>query len=75
MKHVAKVEPNYLRIFLKLTLPKAKNYELTEVDYMFLEGHSHLFIYHKKKLLNEQLLCKSIIELELRAGKNPILPK
>lgn len=75
MKKFAKVEPNYHRINAHLNLPKLMNYELTEVDHMFLQGHGHRFKHNDKTILNEDFLSKTFIEMELKAGKDPVLPK
>lgn len=42
---------------------------------MFLQGHAHRFIFKNKPILNNDFLSKTFIEMENKAGKDPILPK
>lgn len=42
---------------------------------MFLQGHGHRFKYNDKTILNEEFLSKTFVEMELKAGKDPVLPK
>ena len=51
------------------------NYELNEVDHMFLHGHGHRFKFNNKPILNPEFLSKTFVEMEIRAGKDPVLPK
>lgn len=59
----------------ELNLPKLINYELNEVDHVFLNGHAHRFKFEGKTILTYEFLSKAFIELELKAGKDPVLPR
>lgn len=74
-KKFAKVEPNYIRITDELNLPKLMSYELNEVDHVFLQGHSNRFKFNGKTILTPEFLSNAFIELETRAGKDPVLPR
>ena len=51
------------------------SYELNEVDHVFLQGHSNRFKLNGKTVLTPEFLSHAFIELELKAGKDPLLPR
>lgn len=53
VKKFAKITPNYIRLPPHLNLPSAHQYELTEVDHVFVKSHQNRFIFNGKKILNQ----------------------
>lgn len=58
-----------------LNLPLANNYELTQVDHTFVKTYEEKYIYKGKRILTKDFLRKVFIELEVKAGKDMILPR
>jgi hypothetical protein len=58
-----------------LNLPKLIDYELTEVDHVFLKGHAEKYKFNGKVILTQEFLTKVFIEMELKAGKDPVIPR
>lgn len=54
---------NYIRITSRLNLPKIDKYELSEVDYIFLQANENKYTYGGRKALSVELLEKVIVEL------------
>lgn len=75
VKKFAKINPNYIRLPPELNLPLASNYELTEVDHIFLKSHQERFQLRGNKVLTPDFLRRAIIELEVKAGKDMTLPR
>ena len=75
IKKFAKVEPDYIRLTDNLNLPKLESYELNEVDHVFLQGQANKFKLNGRVVLNPEFLSKAFIELEKKAGKDPVLPR
>jgi hypothetical protein len=63
IKKFAKISPNYIRLPPELNLPLASNYELTEVDHLFLRSHQDRFQFKGKKVLSADFLRRAIVDL------------
>ncbi len=59
----------------RLILPKLHDYELTEVDHVFLLGHQDKYKFNGKIVLTQDFLTKAFIELETKAGKSMDIPR
>lgn len=59
----AKITPNYIRLPAHLNLPREDDYELTEVDHVFLQGHQDKFKLNGKTVLTQEFLSRAFIEL------------
>jgi hypothetical protein len=75
VKTFAKITPNYIRLPPHLNLPSPINYELTEVDHTFLKSHQDRFIFRGKRLLTADFMRRTFIELEMKAGKDMVIPR
>ncbi len=75
VKKFAKINSNYIRLSPSLNLPLANSYELTQVDHVFLKSNENKYIFKGKKVLTEQFLRKVIMDLEIKAGKDMVLPR
>lgn len=51
------------------------HYELTEVEHVFVKTHTQKFKLEGKPVLNEDFLTAVFIELEMKAGKDPVIPR
>ena len=74
-KNFAKVTPNYIRLPASLNLPLSNRYELTEVDHTFVKTHQDRYIFKGKRILTLEFLENTIVEMELKAGKDMNLPR
>lgn len=53
VKSFAKITPNYIRLLPNLNLPKVNDYELTEVDNVFVKSHKDKYKLNGKNVLTE----------------------
>jgi hypothetical protein len=51
------------------------HYELTEVDHVFVSTHSQKFKLEGNPVLTDEFLTAVFIELEMKAGKDPVIPR
>lgn len=73
-KPQAQVPPNYIRIHGDQCLPRPEDYELTEVDWLFLAGLRKRYP-EIEELSSEDFLTRILVELERRAGRDSVLPR
>jgi hypothetical protein len=70
----AKIPLNYIRLAAALCLPRPDDYELSEVDWLFLSGLRARFS-AGKEWLTEEFLQRTLVELEGKAGRDNVLPR